>query len=259
MMARAGRVADLDTTGNSGGRLVPSPSVRSALHGDRTILLDLRRERYYGLDEVGSQVWELLRKGFDVPAIVTHLSEEYDAPRERLQADVTGLLRYLSGLQVIVPADRQQNGGCPAGERPRAVSPTPVGPLRMPSGVVCALALVGATLALRVLGLRRSLALVYRGSRRASAAETPSSEFLASVVRKLDTAAAFFPGRALCLEQSLALYVCLRRAGVPVELRIGVQPYPFAAHAWVEYRGTPVGESYDRMGKFVPFDGLEVS
>jgi hypothetical protein len=68
-------------------------------------------------------------------------------------------------------------------------------------------------------------------------------------------AAAFIPGRALCLEQSLALYVCLRRAGVAVGLRLGVQPYPFAAHAWVEYKGEPVGESWDRVGRFVAFSG----
>jgi hypothetical protein len=72
----------------------------------------------------------------------------------------------------------------------------------------------------------------------------------------VDTAAAFFPGRALCLEQSLALYVCLRRAGVPAELKIGAQPYPFAAHAWVEHRGELIGTSYDLVCQFVPFDRL---
>lgn len=129
---------------------------------------------------------------------------------------------------------------------------------RGPSWVACTLALVGATAALRLLGLRRSIAIARRlGSRKPMLVE-PSPDFLAMVVRRVDTAAVFFPGRALCLEQSLALYVCLRRAGVPVDLRIGVQPYPFTAHAWVEYLGEPVGESHDRVGKFVPFDDLEI-
>ena len=47
--------------------------------------------------------------------------------------------------------------------------------------------------------------------------------------------------------------------GVPVQLRIGAQPYPFAAHAWVEHRGEPVGSSYDVVGKFVPFEHLAES
>jgi hypothetical protein len=63
-------------------------------------------------------------------------------------------------------------------------------------------------------------------------------------------AAAFFPGRAVCLEQSLALYVLLRGRGVPAELRIGVQVYPFQAHAWVELHGQPVNEDVETVEKF---------
>ncbi|HEX8694288.1 MAG TPA: lasso peptide biosynthesis B2 protein [Longimicrobium sp.] len=65
-------------------------------------------------------------------------------------------------------------------------------------------------------------------------------------------AAAFFPGRAVCLEQSLALYVLLRRRGVPAELRLGVQPFPFAAHAWVELDGEPVNEDPETVAAFLP-------
>jgi transglutaminase-like putative cysteine protease len=63
-------------------------------------------------------------------------------------------------------------------------------------------------------------------------------------------AAAFFPGRAVCLEQSLALYLLLRGRGVPAELRLGVQVYPFYAHAWVELHGEPVNEDRETVEKF---------
>jgi hypothetical protein len=63
------------------------------------------------------------------------------------------------------------------------------------------------------------------------------------VARRVATAAAFYPGRALCLEQSMALYYCLLRLGIRASFRIGVQPVGFAAHAWVEYRGIPILES----------------
>ncbi len=221
---------------NLADRFLPSPFVRGAVHAGRTILLDLSRERYYGLDEVGTRVWALLEEGAQVRAIVACLGEEYDAPRERLEADVADILRYLLGLKVIVP----------------------VGRLRPPSSLSSALTLIGATMGLRVLGLRRSLALAQRLGPRPPPGESPTPEFLADVVRKVGTAGTFFPGRALCLEQSVAVYLCLRRAGVPAELRIGVQPLPFAAHAWVEYRGEPVGETHDRVGKFVSFGDLKV-
>jgi hypothetical protein len=76
------------------------------------------------------------------------------------------------------------------------------------------------------------------------------------VGRRVATAAAFYPRRALCLEQSLAMYVALRRAGAPVVLRIGVRPVPFAAHAWVELDGKAVNEPQDFIGQLVPFPGL---
>jgi hypothetical protein len=73
------------------------------------------------------------------------------------------------------------------------------------------------------------------------------------VVRTVAVAAAFFPGRAICLEQSVACHVLLRRYGHASSLRVGVQPYPFRAHAWVEVGGQPVLENEDELVKFVPF------
>ena len=69
----------------------------------------------------------------------------------------------------------------------------------------------------------------------------------------LATAAAFYPRRALCLEQSLALFVLLRRSGVAAVLRIGVQPLPFYAHAWVEVDGQSLNEQQDRIEQLATF------
>lgn len=66
-------------------------------------------------------------------------------------------------------------------------------------------------------------------------------------------AAAFYPGRALCLEQSLALYARLRVVGIPAHFRFGVQPQPFAAHAWVELGGEPIDERPEVLRKYIPF------
>ena len=219
-------------------RFAHAPDVRSAVHADRTVLLDLRRERYYSLDDVGTRIWALLGEGADVPAMIERLAEEFDAPADRIAADVDAfLLRLADEMKVIVPV-------------------VPVLPAAEPSGVACTLTLVVVTAALRVIGLRRSLALVEWLGRRARHTAEPPATLFANVAGKVATAAAFFPGRTLCLEQSMALYLCLRRSGVPVDLRIGAQPYPFSAHAWVEYRGELVGTSDDQVKLFVPFDRL---
>lgn len=82
---------------------------------------------------------------------------------------------------------------------------------------------------------------------------------VALVVHRVDLAAAFFPARARCLERSFALHVCLGRCGIPTTVRLGVQPYPFAAHAWVELDGEPIGESPDSIALFraLPITGAE--
>lgn len=63
-------------------------------------------------------------------------------------------------------------------------------------------------------------------------------------------AAALYPGRAACLERSLTLYWHLRRRGVDVRYRMGVQAYPFMAHAWIEHRGVPINDIPEHVRRF---------
>jgi len=65
-------------------------------------------------------------------------------------------------------------------------------------------------------------------------------------------AGALYPGRAKCLEQSLAVYYLLGRRGAPVRFRMGVQSHPFLAHAWVEYQGQPITDVAEHVKWFAP-------
>lgn len=119
-------------------------------------------------------------------------------------------------------------------------------------GVVRCLATVAATrLSLKLLGLRRTVAL----ARRLAGRLPPRANAPAPIdcARSVAMAAAFFPGRAVCLEQAIALFVVLRRLGYPAALRIGVQPLPFLAHAWIELDGRPLFEAEATSQQFVPF------
>lgn len=123
--------------------------------------------------------------------------------------------------------------------------------MKAPSVVRASLLLLWVRLHLKARGFGPSVAAARRwaGSR-------PSSESDPALVEKtalaVALAAAFFPGRAVCLEQSLSLYVLLRRRGVDAELKLGVQPFPFLAHAWVEVDGAPVNEEPEVVASFVP-------
>lgn len=126
---------------------------------------------------------------------------------------------------------------------------------RVPHVATCTALLAAADLSLKTLGLRRSVKLARRLAKPADPAAGDGRQ-VHEVARMVATAAAFYPGRAQCLEQSLALFLLLRRRGIPAELRLGVQPFPFAAHAWVEHAGHPVNEREDYVTRLAPFPSL---
>lgn len=80
---------------SANSRLIPAKHVVSTMHGTRTVLLDSRSGHYYGLDEVGSRIWNLAQAGFDPPAIAEKLAQEYDAPPARLSSDVNKFINEL--------------------------------------------------------------------------------------------------------------------------------------------------------------------
>lgn len=126
-----------------------------------------------------------------------------------------------------------------------------------PGVMTCLATLICMDLLPRLLGLRRTFALLRRF---APGGMEPlnTNAIIRDTTHRVSLAAAFYPRRALCLEQSLTLFVLLRRRGVRAELRLGVQPRPFQAHAWVETGGRAISEAEDLPLTLVAFPGLGV-
>jgi hypothetical protein len=61
-----------------------------------TVLLNLQNERYYGLDDVGTRMWQLLAENGDVAAAFAQLLKEYDVDAVRLEADLATLIGRLA-------------------------------------------------------------------------------------------------------------------------------------------------------------------
>ena len=78
-----------------------SPDVISQEVSGETVLLGLQSENYFGLDEVGTRIWQLIRETSDLQAIYQTLLAEYDVSEERLQQDLDNLLAEISGLGLI--------------------------------------------------------------------------------------------------------------------------------------------------------------
>ena len=74
--------------------------VSSDLAGE-TILLSMETAMYYGLDEVASRIWELVRVPIRVSDVRDAIVREYDVDVERCEADVLAFLRELAGKGLI--------------------------------------------------------------------------------------------------------------------------------------------------------------
>ena len=120
----------------------------------------------------------------------------------------------------------------------------------------CGLLLVAIKLSLVLCGFARTRRVIEALTRRTHTRCSSIGARVAELDRRVALASALYPGRALCLEQSLALHALLRREGIPSCFRLGVQPHPFAAHAWIEVDGVPVNDVVEHVRHFTPFPDI---
>jgi len=78
--------------------------VSSDLAGE-TVVLSMESAMYYGLDQVGSRVWELVREPIRVSEILDAIMGEYDVDADQCEADVLGFVRELAAKGLIEVRD----------------------------------------------------------------------------------------------------------------------------------------------------------
>lgn len=105
-----------------------------------------------------------------------------------------------------------------------------------------------AVLILRLLPFRRVTALARWLGRRARPASVAEAQAAVSGARR---ASRYYPGRAACLETSLAAFLAALLHRRKPDWCIGARTLPHTAHAWIEAENTPIAEPADR-----PYHGL---
>lgn len=119
------------------------------------------------------------------------------------------------------------------------------------------LALPVIDLMLRGMGFQRTQRLIGRGAALCSRSEVQAAGPEAVDVAEAKADIISIAGRyalanGTCLRQALLLWGLLRRCGQTPELRIGVRTKDaFAAHAWVELDGEPLGQTPEQLTRFV--------
>ncbi|MFB2835277.1 PqqD family protein [Floridanema evergladense] len=73
---------------------VPEDVLIRELDGE-SVILNLKSERYFGLDEVGTRMWEVLSTSETIASAYQTLLSEYDVVPEQLESDLYNLLQQL--------------------------------------------------------------------------------------------------------------------------------------------------------------------
>lgn len=77
-------------------RLTIVPDVIGEVVDGEAVLLDLKSGVYFGLNAVGTRIWELIREHGDEQRVRDQLLQEFDVRAEELDRD---LARWLSELE----------------------------------------------------------------------------------------------------------------------------------------------------------------
>jgi len=68
---------------------------------EEVVMLSITNSEYYGLDKVGSRIWELLESPVSMKELVRMLLEEYDVSQEQCEIDTVTFLNKLIDKKLL--------------------------------------------------------------------------------------------------------------------------------------------------------------
>ena len=239
-------------------QLVVKPGTFLAECAGNGVLLDLLGDRYLAFDALGTAIWKHFSAGHDVDAISAFVARDFTLDHESAQEDVVGQLRVWQECGLV---------------RPAAPATMPVVPSARPSGApasgrVPSTVLAGVTFSflharlllsakawtlwnLKVAGLANTLVKLQRMVSLRQSPAAPEEDVFRMLRAFRVLRLSWSQGREDCLVRSIQLARAFRVVGISTELCIGVDRFPFRAHAWLEFGGRVLSETTPQLGRFV--------
>ncbi len=94
-----------------------SPDVMFRELEGEAVLLDLKSQQYFGLDAVGTRIWQVLVVSGRPRTVVDTLLQEFDVPREHLEQDVATFLSRLTKAGLVSSTETLEPQG--SGDDPK--------------------------------------------------------------------------------------------------------------------------------------------
>jgi len=78
--------------------------------GDESVLLNLKTEKYLGLDNVSNRIWQVLTTGGTIQAAYEVLLAEFEVDPEKLRADLGEFVQQLIQYGLVQQKVEQDRG-----------------------------------------------------------------------------------------------------------------------------------------------------
>jgi hypothetical protein len=214
----------------------PSDSVREIETEDGTLLLDIRQGLCLGLSAVGAMIWRRLKLNETTEEITRHLADQFtDVPTQQICDDAVCFINDIRQKGLLIPDDHV----CAAIRLPHLLTllqsdGNALRKKRRQTRFLFWKSMLGL-LAYDLLGFGKNFPKVYIGvGDWPVAALAPLSDDVDQVCHAINQACLWYPKCVLCLQRSAVTTCLLRNCGVPAQMTIGAQRFPFRAHAWTE-------------------------
>lgn len=79
-----------------------NPYVRTVDEDGEKVLFDTKRGLFYGVDEIGADIWSGIESGLDMDALIILLQHKYaDVSKQQLYTDIENFLNELKRNKLI--------------------------------------------------------------------------------------------------------------------------------------------------------------
>jgi hypothetical protein len=82
-------------------RVAISPGVYARAFGEELVLLDFSRGEYFGLDELGAEIWRLAEAGEPLGAIAARIVERFEVGHDDAFRDIVALVTDMTAQGLV--------------------------------------------------------------------------------------------------------------------------------------------------------------
>lgn len=222
------------------------------------ILLDLSADRYLSLDEMSTATWRYFSRGCSFHVIATLVARDFGFDPEAAEEEVAAQLLVWKEEGLVASPATYREASLPTGRPPRSPATAAVSSAELATAIfslryvwLLLKAHVWTRWNLGVRGLATTLAKLQRGMTLPQQSPGLDANLLRMVKVFRMLRLPFCQGRDDCLSRSIQLAYALGAIGLGAELCIGVDRFPFRAHAWLESGELVLSEAAPRLERFV--------